>query len=314
MMRIDSMSYYTTSLLGIRDNQASIARLSQQIATGRNFLAPKDDALATQKILDLGDRLATRAQYAANQTKAEIALHYESTVLNEFESALRRARGLLVGLSHNFDAATRDAHAQQLRGVFNQLLDLANTRDPSGNYIFAGDMTTTRPYDNPGGGIPPAGTPTTFNGSASTREVEVDPGRRVQINDNLNTVMQAGVVGGVDLLQTLDEASVRLPLPPSAGGAITTQATLDGYVRTVDDALAALSRIQHRVAGARTELADLMVTSKGLQTLEQNALSDLILVDQASAIMSLQTRQTTLEAAQRAYALTSGLSLFNFLG
>lgn len=313
MMRIDSMTFYTTSLLGIRDNQASIARLSEQIATGRKFLAPKDDPLATQKILDLGDRLATRAQYAANQTKAEIALNYESTVLNEMESALRRARGLLVGVSHNFDAATRDGHAQQLRGVFNQLLDLANTRDPSGNYIFAGDRTTTRPYDNPGVLNSPAGTPTTFNGSASTREVEVDPGRRVRVNDNLNTVIQAGGGAG-DLLQTLDEASVRLPLPPSAVGAITTQATLDGYVQTVDAALAALSRIQHRVAGARTELADLMVTTKGLQTLEQNALSDLILVDQASAIMSLQTRQTTLEAAQRAYALTSGLSLFNFLG
>lgn len=313
MMRIDSMTFYTTSLLGIRDNQASIARLSEQIATGRNFLAPKDDPLATQKILDLGDRLATRAQYAANQTKAEIALNYESTVLNEFESALRRARGLLVGVSNNFDAATRDGHAQQLRGVFNQLLDLANTRDPSGNYIFAGDRTTTRPYDNLGGGIPPAGTASTFNGSASTRAIEVDPGRRVQINDNLNTVIQAGGGAGVDLLQTLDEASVRLPVsvPP---GAVPDQATLDGYVQTVDTALAALSRIQHRVAGARTELVDLMVTTKGLQTLEQNALSDLILVDQASAIMSLQTRQTALEAAQRAYALTSGLSLFNFLG
>ncbi len=313
MMRIDSMTFYTTSLLGIRDNQASIARLSEQIAAGRKFLAPKDDPLATQKILDLGDRLATRAQYAANQTKAEIALNYESTVLNEMESALRRARGLLVGVSHNFDAATRDGHAQQLRGVFNQLLDLANTRDPSGNYIFAGDHTTTRPYDNPGGGIPPAGTASTFHGSASTRAMEVDPGRRIQINDNLNTVMQAGGGAGVDLLQTLDEASVRLPVSVSPG-AVPNQATLDGYVQTVDTALAALARIQHRVAGARTELADLMVTTKGLQTLEQNALSDLILVDQASAIMSLQTRQTTLEAAQRAYALTSGLSLFDFLG
>lgn len=312
-MRIDTLSFYATSLPGMRDNQTQIARLSQQIATGRNLLAPQDDPLATQKILDLGDRIAMRAQYASNQTKAELALKYESTVLDEMASALQRARGLLAGLGHNFDATTRAGHAQQLRGVFNQLLDLANTRDPSGNYIFAGDRTTTKPYANPGGGIPPAGTATTYLGSAITRAVEVESGRRIQVNDDLSSVMQAGGGAGVDLLQTLDEAIGRLPLTPPAVGAITSQATLDAYVQTVDAALTALSSIQHRVAGARMELADLSATTRSLQTLEQNALGDLLRVDQAGAIISLQTRQTTLEAAQRAFAMTSGLSLFNFL-
>ena len=37
-------------------------------------------------------------------------------------------------------------------------------------------------------------------------------------------------------------------------------------------------------------------------------------VDQAAAIMRLKTRQTSLEAAERAYAMTSSLSLFSYLG
>ncbi|MBM4181692.1 MAG: hypothetical protein FJ209_09110 [Betaproteobacteria bacterium] len=312
-MRIDSMTYYTVSLVGIRDNQNAIARLSQQIATQSNYLAAKDNPLATQKILDLGDRIATRAQYANNQTKAEITLKYESVVLDEIESTLRRARGLLAGISHNADAVTRHTHAEQLRGAFQQLLDLANSRDPSGSYIFSGDRTTTKPFNNAGGGVPPAGAASTYNGSTNLREVEVESGRRVRVNDNLDTVMRAGAGAGTDLLQTLDEAIVRLPLsaPP---GAVPDQATLNGYIQTIDTALDSLAGIQYRVAGVRTELADLMVTTNGLQTLEQNALSDLQRVDQAAAIMRLQTRQTSLEAAQQAYALTSGLSLFSFLG
>ena len=47
---------------------------------------------------------------------------------------------------------------------------------------------------------------------------------------------------------------------------------------------------------------------------EKNALSDMTQVDQAAAIVELQSRQTTLEAISRAYSLTSGLSLFNYLG
>lgn len=315
-MRIDSVTFFTSGLVGIRDNQSAMARLNEQIATGQNFLAPKDDPLATQKVLDLGNRLAARTQYAANQTKADLALEYESTVLNEVESALNKARALLVGTSPAFDAQARDAHAQQLRGVFEHLLSLANTQDPSGNYIFAGDKTTTQPFANAGGGDggnPPAGVVTGYVGSASTREVEVDTGRRLQVSDNLDTVYRAGDGPGVDLLQTLDEAIVRLPLsnPP---GAIPDQATLDGYIQTLDDAINALAGIQYRIAGAQTELADLTATTNSLMTLESNALGDLQQLDQAAAIMRLKTRQTSLEAAERAYAMTSSLSLFSYLG
>jgi hypothetical protein len=49
-------------------------------------------------------------------------------------------------------------------------------------------------------------------------------------------------------------------------------------------------------------------------TLESNALGDLQQLDQAAAIMRLKTRQTSLEAAERAYAMTSSLSLFSYLG
>jgi flagellin-like hook-associated protein FlgL len=155
---------------------------------------------------------------------------------------------------------------------------------------------------------------TSYVGTASTRDVEVDAGRRLQVSDNLDTVFQGGVTApGVDLLQTLDEAIVRLPLDGALPGAINDQATLDGYIQTLDDAINALAGIQYRIAGAQTELADLSVTTQSLLTLESNALGDLQQLDQATAIMQLKTRQTSLEAAERAYAMTSSLSLFSFL-
>ena len=39
-MRVDSLSYFSASLPGIRDNQTAVARLNQQIATGVRLLAP----------------------------------------------------------------------------------------------------------------------------------------------------------------------------------------------------------------------------------------------------------------------------------
>jgi hypothetical protein len=63
-----------------------------------------------------------------------------------------------------------------------------------------------------------------------------------------------------------------------------------------------------------TEIKDVRASTQALLLNEKNALSDMTQVDKAAAIVELQSRQTTLEAISRAYSLTSGLSLFNYLG
>ena len=94
-MRIDSMSYFTASLAAIRDNQSAISRLNQQIASGNALLAPRDDPLATEKVLQLSNRVAARTQYSSNQDSAQLALNYEQTVTQELEKTLSAARALL---------------------------------------------------------------------------------------------------------------------------------------------------------------------------------------------------------------------------
>ena len=75
-----------------------------------------------------------------------------------------------------------------------------------------------------------------------------------------------------------------------------------------------LDRISQRVASAYSEVSAVADTTKSLLTQEQNALSDILKLDQTSAIVALQSRQTALEAAEQAFGMTSGLSLFNYLG
>lgn len=318
-MRIDSLSYFTASLPGIRDNQQAISRLNQQIASDRALLAPKDDPLATEKILQLSNRVAVREQFSSNQDRASIALSYESTVLEEMRKTLEDAQDLISGVSASHDTGLRDTIAQQLRGVTRHLLSLANTRDPEGDYIFSGHKTTTKPYTNPLDGT---ATATTYAGTALTpaisapdgqsgpggsRWLEVDTGRYVRVNDNLDSVFQHGVSGS-DLLQELDDAVATIPT------GTLTQTDIDNWTALLSTAMTNLDSISHRVAASYGEVEDVRSTTKSLLLQERNALSDIQKLDQASAIVELQLRQTTLEAAERAYARTSSLSLFSFLG
>jgi flagellar hook-associated protein 3 FlgL len=306
-MRIDSMTYFNSGLLGMSDNQTSIARLNQQIASNQKLLQPKDDPVATEQILDLSNRVAARTQFASNQDRASLALNYETTVLAEMQKALNGARSLLGGISPSNDANLRQATAQRLAGYSSQLLDLANTRDSSGNYIFGGFNTVDKPFDNPLDG---SATNTTYVGTpdpGGTRSIEVDVGRLIQVNDNLDGVFKASDPAGNDLLKNLDSAAAKLT------NGTATQTDLTNWMDLLQTAINKLGSISYRVSAAYGEVEDVRATSKSLKVQEQNALSDLQSLDQASAIVELQTRQTTLEAAQRAYAKTSGLSLFNYL-
>lgn len=304
-MRVSSLSFYSTALTGIRDQQSNIARLSQQIATGEKYLAAKDAPIETSRALMLADRVAVRTQYQANQTQAELTLSEEGTLLEEMSSALTTARGITMN-TWSTDSTTRSQMSIQLANLYTHIKDLANAQDSAGNYIFAGHQTDTRPYSQSAvysGSTPPQ--VTSYAGDAGTRETEIDTGRYMQTNDNLDTVMQSGMAD--DLLQTIDELAVALR------DNTATQTDLNDAYAVFSTALANLSSIQSAVAGRQLELADVQASNKNLMLNDQDALTKLQEIDRAAAIIELQQRQVALQAAESTFGLTSQQSLFNYL-
>lgn len=315
-MRVSSLIMSTSGLAGMQNEQASIARLSSQIATGQRVVAPKDDPVRAPRILELTDRIALRQHYIANQDKARLALNYESTVLQQVRKVLEHAKGILAGAAPGQDSDLRQQYSDLISADYNQLKGLANTRDPSGNYIFSGHQTAPQPYthtqvapdDDANPSTPASSGLATYSGDNGIRRVEIDVGRSIQVNDNLNEVLRAG--SGDDLLRDLDQVAINLRQTP---GTLLTQADIDYGIAAINTALERLGLIERRIAAAQLEVADTQATTKALLNEEKNALGALVELDQAAAIIELQRRQVTLEAAQRAYARTSGLSLFNYL-
>jgi flagellar hook-associated protein 3 FlgL len=315
-MRVSSLVFSTTALAGIQNEQASIAKLSSQIASGQRVLAPKDDPVRAPRIMELTDRIALRQQYIANQDKARLSLNYENTVLQQVRKVLEHARQILSGAAPGHDQALRQQASDLITADYNQLKGLANTRDPSGNYIFSGHQSMTQPFahtqvapdDDANPSTPATSGPAVYNGDAGMREVEIDVGRSIRVNDNLDDVLRAGTSD--DVLRALDQAAIDLRETP---GSLLTQADIDNGIAAINAALDRLGLIERRVAAAQLEVADTQATTKALLNEEMNALGALMELDQAAAIIELQRRQVTLEAAQRAYARTAGLSLFNYL-
>lgn len=308
-MRISSLSFYNATLAGMQSQQSSIARLSQQIATEQKYLAPKDAPIDAAAIMQLSDKIAMRGLYQTNQTRANTVLKEESLVLGQMDKTLTSVQTLLIGAGVEQDRVSREGMAAQLNGFYMQIKDLANHRDAAGNYIFAGAQSDTVPFTHaptyPAESASSA--PTSVIADASfQRMIEVDANREVALNDDITPVM---VPPGYDLLQALDTvAAGLLGATPTA-----TQADLDTALAAVSSAIEALRITQVKVGGRINAVADSESTVRAFQLADQNALAKLTELDKSAAIIELQLRQTSLEAAQNSFSMTAKQSLFNYL-
>jgi len=345
-MRISSLSYFTSSLSGMQDNQSQIARLSEQIGSGQRMLAAKDDPLAAEKALQLSSQIAVREQYLANQQKATLSLDYETVVVKEMDKSLSDVRALLMQSSGSDMQSLRNQHAEILKNMYVHIKDLVNSYDSEGHFIFAGFNTsldsTTPPFQHTQVYptiAAPGSQPTTYIGtpdgaapsSQGVRSIIVGDGRSVQVSDNLENVIKFPApvnvpffdtaalpapgsltnVATSDVFQALDQISIALRDTNLTTYQVNT--AVNDVVNALTATLDRLSGIAQRVSAVSLELNDIRTSTEKLQVIEQNAFSDLTQVDKASAIVELQLRQTSLEAAQRAYAQTSSLSLFSYL-
>lgn len=309
-MRISTASFYNATLPALQSQQSSIARLNQQIASNQNYLAGKDNPVATGQIMALSQRIAIRDQYLANIQKADLGLQQENTVLSGLYTALTKVKSLVSDSSNLQDQTLRDQLAGQLANFYQYVKDLGNSKDAAGNYLFAGHQTDTLPFQHTPSYPSTAASPdTAYAGDAGTRSIEIEHGQRVQVSDTLTDVFQTG--SSMDLLKAIDQAAVDLADPGVTQTGLATN--LNGYLDVINTALDRLSTTQSSVAGRMTLIDDVKQTHQALKLVDQNALGDIKDLDQAAAIVELQQRQVTLQAAMQAFSNTANLSLFNYL-
>ncbi|MBI5937266.1 MAG: flagellar hook-associated protein FlgL [Betaproteobacteria bacterium] len=319
-MRIGSLTFYESSLLGMQQQQSNISRLSQQISTNQRMLQPSDDPVDAVRALSLSDSVAQRSQFIENQLKAEITLKYEKATLDEINQAMLDVRQIMVQLSPSMDNASRVNLSSQIGAAFNRLYALANTQDSDGNYIFSGDKAKTQTYATvtPVGVGPNYTKVVGFQGTQGINTVTIEAGRTVQVNDAGPAVFGNIFETLYNIKQIVDVSGSDPESDANFAGDVGdsfnfTQADITTALNGLDSAIQRVSVVSNRVVGALIDVGSAKTTTTSYLNLDKDSLSDINGLDQAAAIIELQSRQTSLEAAQRAFARVSGSNLFDFL-
>ncbi len=153
-MRVSTSEMFNVANRGIKDANVAIVKTQQQLSTGLRVLSPSDDPVAATKIMQLNESIARIGQFGKNINSAENDLQLEETTLNGALSLIQRIQEISVQAGNTAILTPSDylALASEVDARLDEMLNLVNTRNANGDYIFAGYKGSTKPFERLGEG------------------------------------------------------------------------------------------------------------------------------------------------------------------
>lgn len=300
MIRMSTQTLFDTGAAQMGDLQSGLVRTQQQISSGRRMLAPSDDPVGAARALDVSETQSQNTQFGVNRQYATSALSAVEGTLSSVTSLLHDVKTTIIAAGNGALGDTdRGFLAAELRGRFEGLLGLSNSRDATGNYVFSGFQTNTPAFVE-------STTGATYQGDGGQRLMQVDVTRQIAVSSTGKSVFQGG---GQDIFKTLKDLITLLNTPGTVGLAAGLATANDNLDLALDNVLTIRAS-----TGARLQELDSLNNSGEDRHLQYSQiLSDLQDLDYTQAITQLSQQQVTLEAAQRSFVSISKLSLFNFI-
>ena len=177
-MRISTLSMQQQTVNAMLEQQSKLAQTQQQLATGQRILSPADDPTGAVRSLDLTQALSKLDRYGQNADLAENHLQLEESTLSSVSDVLQRVRELTLQANNDTqDSQSRASITKELSGLLDDSVGLANSRDPSGNYLFSGYQSNTAPFMRGADGT------FSYQGDDGQRQLALSDSRKVAIND-----------------------------------------------------------------------------------------------------------------------------------
>lgn len=303
--RLSSAQLHQGSLDVILDAQARLQRTQEELASGKRILSPSDDPVSTARISVIQSELSRIETYQRNADFVLGDLQFKEDTIASIERLVQRAKELaLQGNNAALGQADKRAIAGEIEVIRGQLLSLSRTKNANGDFIFSGSRTDTAPFNEVNNEIQ-------YVGDALFPLFNLGPG--IALDTSIDTQALFGTTNDSDqsLFESLETLSSVL------SDADTTSADLSANLSSVIDSLSSgLERVTTERAslGVRMNRVDDQVSLNDSFNLRlKTSLSGLQDLDYAKAISEMNLQMVALEAAQKAYTNTQGLSLFNYL-
>lgn len=284
-------------LAAIAQNRQAQNIALQQISTGQDVNQLSDNPAAAAEVTLNHAQNSQDSQYLQNISDLTSQANTASSTLSSVVQAMTQAISLgTEGANGTLSDADRQAIAQQMTGILNQVVSLAN-QTYQGSYIFAGTATSTQPFvldsSRPDG--------VQYNGNTGVNSVTISQGNTIAVNvpgSQIFTNPNGDVLGALN-------------------GMITALQNNSGLAAANTNLQQAFSQLNNQSVFYGNTLQQLQsaqtyLTSNQTQLAQQE--NSLIGADMATSITNLEQASTATSAILSATSqILSTMNLLNFL-
>lgn len=301
MVSLSTSAFYDRSLSQMTAQRVKADDLQRQIASQERLSRSSDDPVAAARLrtLNRSERLAETEQRTSDYAKNDLRM--ADNALESAANVVLRAQELTTrAASGTLNDDQRAAIGQEIIGLHDALLAVANSRNSAGHALFGGQSTGAAYRDN--------GTGIVYIGTGTVDPADLGEGQSVVPSFIGPDVFAIEVNGApTDLFAVLGNLAAVLQ-----SGGDATSASQDALAGLAEG-LTKVSTAQ-TVTGARLNWIDMMDNRREatgeLVAEEKAAVGG---ADIASTMVRLQQAMTVLEASQASFVQLANLSLFNIL-
>jgi flagellar hook-associated protein 3 FlgL len=300
-MRITHRAVTQTALLGLNNNLSAVAKLQQQLTSGKQISAPSDSPTGTNKAMQVRQDQSAAVQHAYNISDGQSWLDATDSALTTMVSQVQRVRALTVQSLNTggVSASAQEAVSVEVKALRDSLLGLANS-SVNGRALFGGVTTDDTAYDVSTGGYVGVG------GAKGIPVVEIR--RRVsdfdQIRIDVTGPEAFGDPSKGDLFAVVAGIADHVVSDPDA---LTTDLT------AIDDALDRLLSATAAIGARSARMQAAAQANTDLQLALTSQLTEVEDIDLAKTIMELNQQQVGYQAALQATANVIQPTLVDFL-
>jgi flagellar hook-associated protein 3 FlgL len=299
IMRVDP-NYIQNLTAAVDQSTRQEDTLTSELSSGLRVASLQDDPVAVAQSTLLGTSISNDDIFVQSASNEASLLQATDSTLGEVVTQVTSAISLAVaGNDGTLNASNTASIAQQLGGIRDQVLALANT-SYQGQHLFGGSQGSIPPFTldtttNPATAI--------YNGDTSVQHIETPSGQQIQVNLPGSAVFGSGGNGVLGALNQL--------ISDLSGGAATATITTDTSALTT-----ALGQLSAQRSTLDSSLSRLQSTSTYVQTQEGQlkiAQSELVSADPAAVASQLSSAETQHQALLSVISALGSNDLFSFL-
>ena len=178
-MRISTETFFRQFTHSLQNQQSGIAKLQEQLSYGRRVITPSDDPVGAARIVNIGQLLGRVDQFSRNADYATQRLGVEEATLSSVTNLMQRVRELAISAS-NLGTQSPETFAAirvEVEQLYQEALNLGNTQDSNGEYLFSGFQGQTRAFSSTVAGVQ-------YNGDQGQLKLQVGSEKYIGVSDS----------------------------------------------------------------------------------------------------------------------------------